>query len=211
MALVHRALAVSLIGLAAACAGFPGAVRPVNQSFAPASVRVAVVRTRICDRESVALPDGWRLPTAAEVSDEWRRVDPERFLRADADLDGDGRTDQARVLFRTDGTAFGVFAFLCREQGPVAHLILHNRELPYFKVVGIKPLAPGLYPTACGTGVIDCYAGEPHELRLTHAAIDYFKNESVISLFYWSDRTQTFKWVALPGGGVRDATMATRN
>jgi hypothetical protein len=117
--------------------------------------------------------------------------------------------DEARVLFRTDGTAFGVFAFLCGDTDVAPHLILHNRELAYFKVVGIRPFAPGRYRTACGRGLIDCYAGEPHEVRLDHAAIDYFKNESVTSLFYWSEDEQGFKWVAVKEGGVSDDAVAS--
>ena len=114
--------------------------------------------------------------------------------------------DQARLLLRTDGGGFGVFAFLCRGDGVAApHLILHNRELVLFTNVGIKPIEPGLYRTACGKGFIDCYTGEPHEVRLTHFAIDYFKAQSVASLFYWSDSAGAFKWVAmaddLRGGG----------
>ncbi len=211
MMMGRRSLIVSVpvLVLVAGCAGLPGAVKPIEQPFAPAYVRAPVVRARVCGRADVALPDGWRLPTAAEVSDGWRRDDPSRFLVAGADFDGDGRADEARVLFRADGTAFGVFAFLCGEQEIAPHLILHNRELPYFKVVGIRPFAPGRYRTACGRGLIDCYVGEPHEVRLTHAAIDYFKNESVTSLFYWSDDEQAFKWIAITEGGVPDDAVAS--
>jgi hypothetical protein len=196
---VCRSLAVGSIALVvSACAGLPGAVRPGNQSFAARPASAPVVRARICAREGVVLPDGWRLPSAGEVDEAWRAADSERFLLTDLDLDGDGRPDQARVLLRIDGAGYGVFAFLCRARGaPVPHLILHNRDLAYFKGIGIRAAAPGLYHTACGTGFIDCYMGEPHEVRLAHAGIDYFKPESVTSLFYWSDTAHTFKWVAL--------------
>jgi hypothetical protein len=200
MMLVRRSFAPALLLLiASACAGLPGALRPsAAQPFAPPHARAPVVRTRVCGRDAVALPAGWRLPTANEVSDPWRRADPARFLLADTDLDGDGHPDQARLLLRTDGSEFGVFAFLCRDHGAIApHLILHNRELPYFKVVGIKPVGPGRYRTACGRGFIDCYTGEPREVRLAHGGIDYFKNESVTSLFYWSPDVQAFRWVAI--------------
>ncbi|HEY2387805.1 MAG TPA: hypothetical protein VGK30_12650 [Candidatus Binatia bacterium] len=190
---VVAALALTL----SACADLPGAVRPVSQSYAP-SVSSPVVRARVCGRNDVALPDGWRLPAAAEVGEGWRAADRERFLLTDLDLDGDGHPDQARVLMRIDGAGYGVFAFLCREHdAPVAHLILHNRDLAYFRGVGIRPVQPGLYRTACGKGFIECYAGEPHEVRLAHAGIDYFKPESITSLFYWSEASQDFKWVAL--------------
>ena len=173
-------------------------MRPSGESFASTPASRPVLRARICARDGVALPDGWRLPSADEVDEGWRAADRERFLLTDLDLDGDGRPDQARVLMRIDRGGYGVFAFLCREHGaPEAHLILHNRDLAYFHSVGIKPVAPGLYRTACGQGFIECYAGEPREVRLAHPGIDYFKPESVSSLFYWSEATQAFKWVAL--------------
>ena len=196
---VYRSLAVaSFAFVMSACAGLPGAVRPVEQSFSVGSASAPIVHTRLCARDGVALPDGWRLPTVAEADEGWRAADRERFLLTDVDLDGDGRPDQARVLMRIDGSGYGVFAFLCRGRGdPVPHLILHNRDLAFFKGIGIRPAAPGLYRTACGTGFIDCYMGEPHEVSIAHAGIDYFKNESVTSLFYWSDTAHTFKWVAI--------------
>jgi len=200
---------VSVVALVAGCAGLPGAVKPVEEPFAPAFVRAPMVHARVCGRD-VPLPDGWRLPTSGEAGYAWRGGDPGRFLVAGADFDGDGRPDEARVLFRTDGSAFGVFAFLCGKTDVAPHLILHNRELAYFKVVGIRPFAAGKYRTACGRGVIDCYAGEPHEVKLAHAAIDYFKNESVTSLFYWSDDEQAFRWIAVTEGGVPDKVASTR-
>jgi len=205
-----RVLTLVLLSLVAGCAGLPGAVKAIPQPYTPAYVQAPVVQARVCGRDDVALPDGWRLPAAAEVSDRWRGGDPGRFLVAGADFDGDGRPDEARVLMRTDGTAFGVFAFLCGENAVTPHLVLHNRELAYFRVVGIRPLAAGYYRTACGRGVIDCYVGEPHELRLAHAALDYFKNESVTSLFYWSNDEQEFKWVAVTEGGVPDTVASTK-
>lgn len=190
---------VCLTALAAGCNGLPGAVRPRPPfaiAFSPG--KKPMLRARICGHDGVALPDGWRVPTADEVDEAWRRADPSRFLLADGDLDGDGRADQARLLLRTDGGGFGVFAFLCRGDGVATpHLILHNRELVLFTNVGIKPVEPGLYRTACGNGFIDCYTGEPHEVRLAHFAIDYFKAQSVASLFYWSDSAGAFKWVAI--------------
>jgi hypothetical protein len=190
---------VGASALVTGCGGLPGAVRPAPPSaVAYSTTKKPVVRARICGHDGVGLPDGWRVPTADEVDEAWRRGDPSRFLLADGDLDGDGHPDQARLLLRTDGGGFGVYAFLCRGDGvAVPHLVLHNRELVLFPTVGIKPVEPGLYRTACGKGFIDCYEGEPREVRLTHNAIDYFKAQSVASLFYWSETAGAFKWVAI--------------
>ena len=191
--------AIGATALVAGCSGLPGAVRtgpPSAIAYSPA--KKAVIRARICGHDGVALPDGWRVPTADEVDEAWRHADPSRFLLADGDLDGDGEVDQARLLLRTDGGGYGVYAFLCRGDGVATpHLILHNRELELFPNVGIKPVEPGVYRTACGKGFIDCYEGEPREVRLTHHAIDYFKAQTVASLFYWSDTAGAFKWVAI--------------
>ncbi len=196
---VDRSLTVIWLALTmSACAGLPGAVTPIDSSPNAPMGWPPVVRARICARDGVALPKGWRLPSPVEADDVWRAADQERFLLTDLDLDGDGSPDQARVLMRIDGAGYGIFAFLCRAHDPpVPHLILHNHDLVYFKGVGIRRVAPGLYRTACGTGFIDCYMGEPHEVLLAHDGLDYFRNESVTSLFYWSDVAHAFKWVAI--------------
>jgi hypothetical protein len=52
------------------------------------------------------LPDGWRAPTAPELSfpgDKWRDRNPDKFQIARADFDGDGRQDEARLLVSSDG------------------------------------------------------------------------------------------------------------
>jgi len=152
---------------------------------------------RLCGRD-FTVPDGWRLPAPAEVEDAWRQDDPGRFLAAYGDLDGDGIPDEAQLLLRTDGGGFGVFVFLCGKDGTIfPHLVLHNQDLEYFKVVGIKLVAPGVYRTACGQGYMDCYDGEPREVKLRHEAIDYFRNDKIASLFYWSEAAAKFKWVAI--------------
>lgn len=152
---------------------------------------------RLCGRD-FTLPDGWRLPAPTEAEDAWRRDDPARFLAAYGDLNGDGVPDQAQLLLRTDGAGFGVFVFLCEQDGTILpHLVLHNQEAEYFRRVGIKPVAPGLYRTACGKNYMDCYPGEPREIRLRHEALDYFKRDEVASLFYWSDAAAKFRWVAI--------------
>jgi hypothetical protein len=170
---------------------------PVSLPGPLAALAPAKVHMRLCGRD-FRLPDGWRLPTPTEAEDGWRRDDPGRFLAAYGDLNGDGVPDQAQLLLRTDGAGFGVFVFLCEQDGTILpHLVLHNQETDYFRRVGIKPVAPGLYRTACGKGYMDCYPGEPREVRLRHDALDYFKRDEVASLFYWSDAAAKFRWVAI--------------
>jgi hypothetical protein len=193
---MRRALGVAVSSTLASvlgCTTLPTVSLPLPISiFAPAKPHM-----RLCGRD-FTLPDGWRLPTPTEVEDAWRRDDPGRFLAAYGDLNGDGVPDQAQLLLRTDGVGFGVFVFLCEQDGTILpHLVLHNQEAAYFRRVGIKPVAPGLYRTACGKNYMECYPGEPREIRLRHEALDYFKRDEVASLFYWSDTAASFRWVAI--------------
>ena len=45
---------LSLLALVAGCAGLPGAVKPIEQAFAPAYVQTPMVRAHICGRDDVA-------------------------------------------------------------------------------------------------------------------------------------------------------------
>jgi hypothetical protein len=57
---------------------------------------------------------------------------------------------------------------------------------------GIELAKPGTYATACGKGYWDCKKGEPEELRLERAGIDFFKYESANSYFVWNAGKKKF-------------------
>lgn len=67
--------------------------------------------------------------------------------------------------------------------------------LEYFEVMGIRAVKPGSYRTACGKGYAECERGEPRVLRLRNWSIDFFKEESANSFFYWDGRATAFKQV----------------
>jgi hypothetical protein len=155
--------------------------------------------------DTVPLPDGWRLPAAGELDAAWRGDDPERYLRAAGDFDGDGETDLAVVMIaeqigpRGFPSAIGVFAVLSQASGgqdfhPVRIL---EHPLPVdFPQFGIAARPPGRYVTACGAGYGDgCAPGEPEAVDLAHAGIECCLFESVTGIFWWNQDTGRFDGV----------------
>jgi hypothetical protein len=54
---------------------------------------------------------GWRVPRQSELADNlgWRKEDPNLYLGAKADFDGDGKEDQARLLINDKENKMGLF------------------------------------------------------------------------------------------------------
>lgn len=155
--------------------------------------------------DTVPLPDGWRLPAFGELDAAWRGDDPERYLRAAGDFDGDAETDLAVVLIaeqigpRGHPSAIGAFVLLSRPRGgqdfhPVRVL---EHPLPVdFRQFGIAARPPGRYVTACGAGYGDgCAPGEPDAVDLEQTGIECCLFESVTGLFWWNAGTGRFDGV----------------
>lgn len=163
------------------------------------SIIFALALPRLCLSEDPSLPPGWRLPTTAETDQDWRNEDSNRYLVVRADFNGDGVTDQAKLLLRDTGPGFGLFAFVWQKDGAFKAYVLEEvKDTNYIEFMGIAPKPPGLYKTACGKGYFECGEGEPEEILLRHHAIDYFKEGSANSYFYWDEATETFKrvWIS---------------
>jgi hypothetical protein len=143
-------------------------------------------------RGEPALPAGWRLPEPQELlapHDQYpMRSDSTQYAAVHADFDGDGRIDEAKFLVSTDGKTYGLFVFLA--SGFSARLdALPIGDLPG---MGVSLVEPGNHRTACGKGYWACRHDEPEVLRLRCAAIDYFKDGSASSVFYWSPKRKSF-------------------
>jgi hypothetical protein len=152
-----------------------------------------------CTRKAVPLPTGWRRAAASEASSDWRGRDRCRHLVVSADFNGDGLSDQAELLVSESAPEFGPFAFVAQRDGTYREYRLGDAmPLDYFEVMGIRPVRPGLYRTACGKGYAACEVGEPKVLRLRTWSIDFFKEESANSFFYWNGRAASFKrvWIS---------------
>jgi hypothetical protein len=93
--------------------------------------------------EDLPVPEGWRLPTEAEASKKWGPEGLRAYLSIDdADFDGDGNPDKARILVPEEGTGIGLFVFLaqdgsweCREDEP-RRIIFSRPGILYFMADG---------------------------------------------------------------------------
>jgi len=138
---------------------------------------------------------GWSAPTESELTDNlgWRKENPNLYISAKADFDGDGREDEARLLISDKENKMGLFVTLSSQKGANPLLLEVIADKRMVEVMGIEVAKPGKYKTACGKGYWACKKGEPSELKLTIPAIDFFTFESANSFFVWDTKTRKFK------------------
>lgn len=161
-----------------------------------AIVVVCLVIPVSCFSGEPLLPEGWRLPTSIDTApgQGWRNESSDLYLTIAADFNGDGLVDKSMLLVRKKVTGLALFAFVSQKDGTAkAYLLDEIKSNEYIKVMGISVAKPGQYKTACGKGYFECQEGEPEEIVLRHPAIDYFKEESANSFFYWDESNKTFK------------------
>ena len=143
------------------------------------------------------LPTGWRRPTPAETSGEWRQKSPTKFLKVKGDFDGDGKPDTAEILINPSSGKFALFA---RPSSTGKwQLVAETEDVKSIDNVGIDLVNPGEYKTACGKGYGDyaCAHGEPESLKVSTSAIDIFHTESSDSIVYWDATTKAFREVLI--------------
>jgi len=141
-------------------------------------------------------PKDWRAPQDIETQQDWRNTDKNRFLVALADFDGDGVQDEARLMVRNDGKAQGLIVW----SSAFNSTIVLNEDPGHrlFEAMGIAVAKPGKYLTACGKGYFDCGTGDPVEIVLSKPAIDYFKEGSANSFYWWDNQKKAFTrtWIS---------------
>ncbi len=142
------------------------------------------------------MPAGWRLPTAVETEAAWRNKDPDRYLLVRADLDDDGKRDEAQLLVDEAHDLLGLFVFMSGSESPKG-LLLDKAPKKMLAVFGIKAVPPGKYTTACGKGYFDCKPGDSPEVQLKTTGLGYFKFESAESVFVWDSTSRQFKRIWL--------------
>jgi len=172
-------------------------LRWLTGSYLAACCLIAVLPT-CTTGPPLVLPAGWRSPTPEEMAQEWRKNDPLRSFRVRADFNGDGVMDEAQLLVRSDGSGMALVAFLSNPQGFTPVILDEINEPGWLDVMGVALATPGKYRTACGKGYFDCGPDEPEVLVLERPGIDYFKEESANSFFYWDGKTASFKrvWIS---------------
>ena len=147
---------------------------------------------------SAAIPDGWRVPTANETTYDIpiREEDPNRYLLTEADFNGDGRVDVARILINDKKDKMALFVFLSGKATSTAILLTQMDDKSWVRRMGVEKLEPGKYQTACGRGYgTGCPEDSPATIVLERPAIKYFQLESASYIFVWDEVSKSFKKV----------------
>jgi hypothetical protein len=137
----------------------------------------------------------WRTPDLAELGHDssWRKEDPDLYLMAKADFDGDGKEDVARLLINDKENKMGLFVTLSYKKKAEPLLLEAIDDKNTIEVMGVEVAKPGTYKTACGKGYWTCKKGEPAQLRLHRPGIDFFRFESANSYFIWRKDKKKFE------------------
>ncbi|MBI5696618.1 MAG: hypothetical protein HZC51_12960 [Nitrospirae bacterium] len=160
---------------------------------------VYVILPTIVDAK-VTPPPGWRMPGEADYKGGWAEYRDETPVpfHVQADFNGDGLSDEAWLLISTQGKGWGLFVFFDKAIGGTEIVELYNEPgLNSPQNMGITFVETGKYKTACGKGYWDCKEGEPAEIELKNPAINFFNYEGANSFFYWDDKSQSFKEIAV--------------
>jgi hypothetical protein len=141
------------------------------------------------------MPTGWTKPAAKLTRQDFRRTDPNHFLVATGDFNGDGVQDKALLLVNQRTQKLGFFVCLTTETGCDWHR-LETMDIGFLDVMGIAKVKPGQYETACGKGYWECGKGEPEKLSTKRDAVEFFKDESASSVYVYNPRSHKFFSVA---------------
>ena len=147
---------------------------------------------------SETFPHGWQLSTKEQYLKEdvewYKGAIPNKII---ADFNGDKTPDTAWVLTDKKKKKWGLFISLSSENAKPTIIKLDEGEITSHIYVGISPLKPGKYKTACGKGYWDCTKNEVPLLNLINTSIDYFMFESANSVYVWEEKESEFKRIWL--------------
>lgn len=146
------------------------------------------------------VPYGYRLPTKADNTGDWKRFDGPNHLTAD--FNGDGIEDEAYILPKEGSKlGYGVFVSITKENAGIQS----GRKFQMFKLTADEDMQPQsfaielaepsnkVWETACGKGYWDCEIGEPAEVKITKPSIMFCYIESACSLYLWDTNRLSFK------------------
>ena len=142
------------------------------------------------------LPAGWRRPSGKDVSVEWRKKSPTRFLKVDGDFDGDGNLDFAGVLISTSSKRCALFVRLSTDNHNWGEPIWQS-DMPGCGHFGIDIVRPGKHNTLCSSDPSSCDPKTPTSVILTSDGIAFSSYGTGSSLAYWDRVAKKFQWVPL--------------
>ncbi len=167
---------------------------------------VMVLTTCICMLSSAMaeseLPAGYKAIVFSEKDPvEWRHEDKSMYLRVEADFNGDGVIDEARILRSEDDARIALFCFLKDKDGNFTTFRLKEFDDPKFDYSsGDKEEKAGNIPHGCWKGIWirDLNKGEPKSIELKNSAVNLFSNEGSSQYFYWDESIKDFKnvWIS---------------
>lgn len=146
------------------------------------------------------VPDGYRLPTKADITGDWKRFDAPNHLKAD--FNGDGIEDEAYILPKK-GSKLGYGVFVSINKGKAG--IQSGRKFQMFKLTTDDDMQPQsfaieiaepsnkVWETACGKGYWECGIGEPAEVKITNPSIMFCYIESACTMYLWDSDKLSFK------------------
>lgn len=145
-----------------------------------------VLVARVATAE-VELPQGWRRPAAAQNEVCAEGADP---YRVQADFDGDGHADEARLLIKA-GSTLGLWIWMA-DRAPF--LLFHWRGVADgHHPMGIALVAgPDSSETWCGRHG-ECFAGDTERVSWAHPSIGFYRCESSGRLIYWDGKRRSFR------------------
>jgi hypothetical protein len=144
------------------------------------------------------LPEGWRYPTAEESVDKSRPEGKAPYLKVNEDFNGDGVTDEAAILVNKDNEhMFGLFVFLSKKRKIITIHLDTSADKTFLSYMGIYPVKPGTYETACASRFYLCGKKKLRKIVLTLPAIDYFVSEGANAFYYWNIKEKKFsrEWI----------------
>lgn len=142
------------------------------------------------------IPDKQRIPRGWKISQPVKASGCDRaktdLLSAKGDFDGDKKEDTAKLLSKENGKSSGVWVWLAAAKSPI--LVATFEHEPGKHDIGISPVGPGTYDTACGKGYWVCKANETPKLTL-NSGLDVFTCERANQFAYWDSKSKAFKTV----------------
>jgi hypothetical protein len=153
---------------------------------------------------ALPLPAGWRLLELSELKNTTNYKDRlgtnGNGLSVEADFNGDGVPDAARILAAkapgaSEGKKFAVYLTFSKEKGYVQQELHPAYSLSEIASYGMAVAPPDIYPTLCGQG-LNCESGDAKAVTLTLPGLHVWLYESASSLYYWNAETHSFTHVS---------------